>query len=71
MTVSVEKDGGVTDPDTAESTSNCRALEVPPLGAGVCTVIDVVPAAKVLAAGTWAVSCVLLPNWVGRAVVPQ
>ena len=43
---------GAVDPDETESTSNCHALEVPLPGAGVYTVIEMVPAVAVSAAGT-------------------
>ena len=52
--------GPVADPD-AESTSNCKAFEVPPPGAGVSTVIaSVVPAVAISAAGTCAVIWIAL-----------
>src|SRR5262249_32322732 len=59
------------DPESAESTSNCMVLEVPPPGAGVSTVMAVTPADTIWAAGTWAVSWLALTNCVGRAVDPQ
>ena len=68
VAVMVVKVGGVPDP---ESTSNCTGLEVPPPGAGVCTVTAVVPPEVMSEAGTCAVSFVALPYVVVRAVVPQ
>jgi hypothetical protein len=56
VAVGVAKDGGVVDPDAAESTSNCNEFEVPPPGVGVCTVVAVIPAAAMSDAGTCAVS---------------
>jgi hypothetical protein len=70
IAVSVVKDGGVVDPDVAESTSNCSEFEVPPPRA-VCTVMVVIPAAAMFDAGTYAVSWVPLTNCVERAVLPQ
>ena len=57
------------DPDEAESTSNCHELDVPPPGAGVCTVMALVPAAAMSAAGACAVSWVALTYVVVRAEV--
>lgn len=54
-----------------ESTSNCMAPEEPCSGAGVCTVIAVVPAEAISDAVICAVSCVALPYCVVRAVDPQ
>src|ERR1035441_779388 len=62
--------GGVVVPDEV-STSNCTELEVPPPGAGECTVMVVVPALAISAAVTCAVSWVALTNCVSSAVVPQ
>ena len=56
---------------TGESISKLLALEVPPPGAGVCTVTEAVPAEATSVAVTWAVSCVALTNCVVRAVVPH
>jgi hypothetical protein len=47
---------------------NVWALEVPPPGAGLNTVTDAVPAEAMSAAVICAVSCVLLPNVVARAL---
>ena len=50
---------------------NVLALEVPPPGAGVCTVTEAVPAEATSNAGTWPVSCVALTYCVVRAVLPH
>ena len=47
--------GAVAVPED-ESTSNCNTSEVPPPGAGVCTVIAVAPGVAMSAAVTVAVS---------------
>jgi hypothetical protein len=53
--------GPLVDPE-AEFTSNCNALEVPPPGVGVTTVIaTAVPAVEMSVAGTCVVSWVALP----------
>ena len=44
--------GGVVDPDADETTSNCEILDVPPPGAGVCTVMLTIPVAVTADAGT-------------------
>ena len=62
---------GAVVPDETESTSNCHALEAPPPGAGVCTVMAMVPAVAISAAGTCAVSWVALTYVVVRAEAPQ
>jgi hypothetical protein len=62
---------GAADADPAASTSNCKELDVPPPGAGDCTVMAVFPALAMSAAGTCAASCVALTNCVVSAVVPQ
>jgi hypothetical protein len=64
----VVNDGGV---DPGVSTSNCNALDVPPPGAGVCTVTGEIPALTMLAAGTCAVKLVPLTYCVVSAVGPQ
>lgn len=63
------KFGGVFEP--AESISNINALELPALGAGLCTVTAAVPGFAIAEAGTWAVSSVPLTYCVERAVEPQ
>ena len=62
---------GAVEPEEAVSTSNCHALDVPPPGAGVCTVMAMVPAVAISAAVTCAVSWVALMNCVARAEDPQ
>jgi hypothetical protein len=49
-------------------TANGSGLDVPPPGAGVCTVTVAVPAAAKSAAGTCACNCVVLPAVVGSGV---
>ena len=63
--------GGVVDPDVVESISNWMLLEMPPPGAGVCTVMFAIPAVATSDAGTWAVSWTALTYCVVRAVAPQ
>ena len=48
--------GAVADPDEG-STSNCNTLDVPPPGAGVCTVIAIAPGVAMSEDATVAVSC--------------
>lgn len=62
--------GAVPDAE-GESTSNCNTSDVPPPGAGDCTLIAVAPGMAMSAAVTVAVSCVELTNCVASAVVPQ
>jgi len=68
VTVAVVKLGGVA-PDG--SISKLYALEVPPPGAGVCTVTVNTPAEAISAAVTCAVSCVALAYVVASAVEPH
>ena len=65
----VVNDGGVPDP--AVSISKLIEFDVPPPGAGVCTVTEITSAVTTLAAGTCAVSCVALTYCVFKVVVPQ
>ncbi len=70
MTVAVEtpNTGGVAPAVLIE---NCRAFEVPPPGAGFCTVKAIVPTLAMAEAGTCAVNWVPLANCVARAVEPS
>ena len=52
-------------------TSNCKEEDVPPPGAGVWTVTEVIPVLATCAAETWAVSWVALTYCVASAEDPQ
>jgi hypothetical protein len=71
VAVVVLKDGGITELEVAESTSNCSEFDEPPPGVGVSTVTVLMPAAVMFAAGTCAVRLVALLYCVDRAVLPQ
>jgi hypothetical protein len=61
--------GGDAEP---ESNSNCKAFDVPPPGAGFCTVVTVLtPILAIAAVVTWAVSWFALTNCVLSVVVPR
>lgn len=67
----VEGSVGALAEAPAGSTSNCKMSDVPPPGAGVCTLIAVAPAVVISAAVTLAVSCAAFTNCVASAEVPQ
>jgi hypothetical protein len=68
VAVTVENCGEAPD---AESTSNSRALEVPPLDPGFCTVTETMPALAMSLAGAWAVNCDALTHVVVSGDDPQ
>jgi hypothetical protein len=62
--------GAVVDPKD-ESTSNCNMSEIPPPGAGVCTLTAVAPGVAISDGATVAVSCDAFTYCVARGEVPQ